>query len=183
MKKATFFTLSTLRKVTLCIILVVLSLMVLTNCKKKDSPPPPDLNRSFSCNADITYGNLSATAEITRTGAGVWDLKFTEPKNLKDISLSYNEGDVKVGYKGFSFSMPENSLPIKAVASSIIDAIDNAATQSGINVKNSGDNIVVNGKTDVGNYALTINPKDDTVISVSIPDIDLLVNFNSFTFN
>ncbi|NMA79468.1 MAG: hypothetical protein GX967_02335 [Clostridiales bacterium] len=183
MKKTAFFTLSTLRKITICILLIVLSLSILTSCKGKDSPTPPDLNRGFTCNADINYGDLSATAEIKRTGAGVWDLKFTSPKNLKDISLSYSEGDVKVGYKGFSFSISESALPIKAIASSIIGAIDNAATQSGIDVKSSGDDFIINGKTDVGNYILTINPEDDTVISVSIPDIDLLVTFDSFTFN
>ncbi|NMB30137.1 MAG: hypothetical protein GX988_01645 [Clostridiales bacterium] len=183
MKKAAFFTLSTLRKFTLCIILIVLSLLILTSCKNKDNPPPPDLNRGFTCNADITYGDLTATAEIARTGAGVWDLKFTSPTNLKDITLSYSEGDVKVGYKGFSFSMPESSLPVKAIASSIIGAIDNAATQSGIEVKSSGDDVIVNGKSDVGNYILTIDPKDDTVISVAIPDIDLSVKFDSFVFN
>ncbi len=144
-------------------------------------PATPDLNKGFSCTADITYDGLNVTAQINRIDNGKWEIKLLSPTSLKDITLTYSAGDMTIGYKGLSFNLPENSLPVQAITNNIVNAFDNAAQGIGIEVERSDDNTKMTGKINDITYTILVAP-DDTVIGLSIPDIKLEATFDGFSF-
>lgn len=54
----------------------------------------PDLGGSFSSDAEISFGNEKAKAEISRIEPGCWEFSFSEPKELSGVVMKLENGEV-----------------------------------------------------------------------------------------
>lgn len=159
--------------------MVCISVAILTGCK--GAANSPDLNKSYSCTANIDYNNFACTAQLARLDSGAWEVLLLSPSSVKDIKLTYQSGDVTVSYKGLSFSLPDNSLPVQPVIDNIVGALDNAANGIGLEFDKDGKNVTVSGVNEEVNYAVTVNT-EGAIVSLSMPDIGMEVTFEDFAF-
>ena len=162
----------------LVVIPLVLLFLFSTGCSSSPAEKPT-LQDGFTATVNINCDENDYTAILTRTGQGVWKAEFTEPKTVSGMSMNYENGEVSVKYKGFSVSLPNTSIPIKAVVASVFEALDNIANDPNSVAKRvEAGTIVVEGKVDENSYIITFD-KNGALLSVNIPSQKLSVTVKS----
>ncbi len=52
----------------------------------------PDMSGGFSSSAEVTFGKLTAQAEISRIQTGSWEFAFTAPEELAGVVMTIEDG-------------------------------------------------------------------------------------------
>ncbi len=172
-----------MKKTILSCALSVVMLFMLCCCSGKSTEKAESgagVPQSFSATADITYGDLSVTAEIARSAADNITLTINSPEQLNGMQFSFDGTDTRVSYYGISFTIPKNTATAKALASAVFSAINSAAEQSGASVSQNDGQIVIEGKIDEGKYSVTLDSDTGAIVSLSMPDLNLECSFSDF---
>lgn len=167
------------------LILVVVSIFSLSACSKVGKVKKeikPKLDSAFSCNIEMKYGDLISIAEVKRFGNGAWEAEFSEPSTLAGVILSFIDDNVTASYKGLSFSIPKSALPIKSMMSNLFTIIDETAAKDTIEVISEKDYLVIEGRTEQGDYAIKLDKDTGLLTSFEMPNLDLVIKFNDFVF-
>ncbi|MFZ2539271.1 MAG: hypothetical protein WAX04_10270 [Oscillospiraceae bacterium] len=138
------------------------------------------LKKSFDAKATIKMKDLVLTADINKTAVGCATIKISEPKSLKDMKFEYDGKDVKIGYKGLSVKLDENSKLVSSLVAIIVNSIDKAASESGVSVKVEGKVLVVSGESESGKFAITIDRESGSIASINLPELDFECHFDDF---
>jgi hypothetical protein len=139
----------------------------------------PELGNSWTVDSNIKYGDLDATAKITRNGKNIWDVEFASPNSLSGVRLSFNGDDVNASYKGLSFSVPKSALPYKALLGTLFTAVDELAEKDNIKGEVKDGVVIIEGKSENGNYKLGLDAKTGNLKSFEVPDYKAIVNFEN----
>ncbi len=113
----------------------------------------PKLDRPFSAEAEIAYGNESCKAQIKRFSEKSWELCVTEPYALEGLIVTLKDGETSLslyGLEGFA----DFSEEAVSAAKLITDALD--AAQGGTFSK-SGETKTVTGDSENAHYTLTLD--------------------------
>ena len=169
----------------LAAVLSLVIILFLGGCAGKDESPAPSetttpMNSSFTAKGDITFGDLSATVDFSRTAPGAFTAVLTSPEALNGMTFSYEGETVQVSYKGLTLHLQEDGLAVKAMTSAIVDAINSAMGDSGMNVKVKGDTASITGENDNGAFTLSLNKKTGAFVELLIPSLDLSCKFSDF---
>ena len=159
--------------------IVIISFSACNGNNKKNATP--DINKLFSCTADITYGDFKTTATINRLGNGMWDVEFITPNTLAGVKLSYNGVDITASYKGLSFSIPKDAAPIKGVLNYIFKAIDKSAEKVNMPYTEQDGMKIFKGESDDGDFTLSIDKSNGNLTSFDMPSRKLEVKFSNFS--
>jgi hypothetical protein len=132
----------------------------------------PELNKGYRMTADITYGDISARANIARNYAGGWTATFTEPYSLAGVEWDFSGGTLTTAYDGVI-----TSNTAEAVGTQMLNALENAMAgdESSRNIASSGKDIAVTGE----NYTLVVDRASGTPAALSMPGILLEVKFSN----
>jgi hypothetical protein len=132
----------------------------------------PDLNKGYRMTADITYGDISARANIARNYAGEWSATFTEPYSLNGVLWTYSGGVLTTGYDGVAAANTAD-----AVGTQMLSALENAVAGEDENrhVSSNGGDIAVTGD----NYTLLVDRASGTPAALSMPGVMLEVTFSN----
>jgi hypothetical protein len=132
----------------------------------------PDLNKGYRMTADITYGDISARANLARNYTGEWTVTFAEPYSLSGVEWIYSNGTLTTEYDGVAAANTADSVGVQ-----MIDALENAVAGSDGNrhVSSSGGDIAVSGE----NYTLIVDRSSATPIALSMPGALLEVTFSN----
>lgn len=155
---------------------------ILSGCNS--SPPPPSteevsaaVSRPFDAVADIKMGGISATADFNKTEEGVYSFSFTEPAALKGMVITMDAEKIGLSYLGLSLEADSEDVLDSAAAKAIVAAINKAAQPNGITVGTEGSSVTVSGETESGDFTLTLDPKNQSLLTLSIPNLDLECHF------
>ena len=144
------------------------------------APKTADFDTRYSVNADITCGELEASAEIKRTGSGSWQFCFTEPKQLSGLTLSLNEDGLTAGLGALSFNVEPNEIytMIPDIVSAAVDTLPEV--QDGSLSEEDG---IITLTTQFGEKPVTVTAAKDTgeLISLKCPYYKLAVYFSGQT--
>lgn len=170
-----------MKKFAACFIVCVMMVISLCACGGGGNTScKPNLNCTFSVNAEIQYDDMTAAAVITRIDKGNWDVEFSEPDTLSGVVLSFRDNNVEASYKGLSFSVPKSALPLKSMLLSFIDAADNLAEKDEITGDKKDEEIVVNGESEMGKYVIKFNDKN-LLSGFEMENLNLVMIFKDFT--
>ncbi len=174
--------------VVVCLLIVFVILMS-WGCSRKESSEkvsPEDVSstvaKPFDAKATIKMKDLVMTADVNRTAEGRATVQISEPKTLSGMSFAYDGKDVLVSYKGLTVKLDENSRLVSGAASIIVNAINAASSPSGINVSLDGKLLTVTGKSDSGQFKITMDKKSGAMATLSLPELDFECNFSDFAF-
>ena len=112
---------------SVCAFLCVFSLASCSNPMSASVKRPNNLSNSFTAKMNISLDKLNAEGTVTRHGDNMWTAEFNSPNTLSGVTLNFEENIVKASYKGLDFSVPKSALPVKAMLSNLIEAVDTAA--------------------------------------------------------
>lgn len=165
------------------LMLVVVSILSLSACGKIGKVKKeikPQLDSAFSCNVKMKYGDLLSEATVKRFGNGAWEADFSAPNTLAGVKLSFLDDDVTASYKGLSFSVPKSALPIKSMMSNLFTIIDETASKDTIEVINDKEYLIIEGRTEQGDYEIMLDKETGLLVSFAMPNLDLLIEFSDF---
>lgn len=140
------------------------------------------LKTPFDAKAKIKMKDLVLVADINKTDVGCATIKIAEPKSLKDMNFSYDGEDITIAYKGLSVKLDEKSKLVSSLVSIIVNSIDKAASDSGIDVKINGNALTVCGENESGKFNITIDKENGSIASINLPELDFECNFDNFLF-
>lgn len=138
------------------------------------------LKKPFDAKATIKMRDLVLTADINKTAVGVATIKINEPKSLKDMKFEYDGKDIKIGYKGLAVRLDENSKLVSSLVAIIVNSIDKAASDSGVDVRVDGKVLIVSGESESGKFSITIDRESGSIATINLPELDFECHFNDF---
>ncbi|MDE5853639.1 MAG: hypothetical protein K2O36_03495 [Ruminococcus sp.] len=137
-----------------------------------------NLNCAFNSNVTITLDKLTAEGVIKRFGDNQWEIEFESPNTLSGVNLAFNEGTVDASYKGLSFSVPKSALPVKAMLTNLIEAVDtNARADELKGSENDEGMFEISGSLEGGEYVLTVD-SSGYIASFDMPNNLLEMSFS-----
>ena len=137
-----------------------------------------NLNCAFNSNVTITLDKLTAEGVIKRFGDNQWEIEFESPNTLSGVNLAFNEGTVDASYKGLSFSVPKSALPVKAMLTNLIEAVDtNARADELKGSENDEGMFEISGSLEGGEYLLTVD-SNGYIASFDMPNNLLEMSFS-----
>lgn len=165
-------------KKIICLCISFMILFSFMGCSKKTTPVA--MKSLYSISADVKLGDFEATVGLNRLGNGVWDISFLKPDNINGLGVSYQEENMKVTYKGLSFSIPREDIPIKSIVTNLTSILDNVSLGTKVDFRKDGDKVIAKGKTDSGSYKVTFDEKTGSITSLELGDINLTANFSDY---
>lgn len=179
------------RTFAICVIgvLTVFTVLMCWGCSRRSSPPAADqrdvaaaLSRPFDAKATIKLKDLVMTADVNRTGQGQATIQINEPKTLSGMAFAYDGQDIRVSYKGLTVKLDENSKLVSSVASIIVNSIDAASSESGVDVRLDGGALVISGESDSGRFQITLDKENGSIATLNVPELDFECRFDDFLF-
>ncbi len=161
------------------VFLSVILIISFSACSKKADAV--DLNRLYSVTAEISYNGFNSTASLSRLGNGAWDINFTAPETISGMNITYVNETAEVTYKGLSFSIPKEEVPLSSIGEILTKVLDNAATASDTQYTEKNDKIKVKGETAGNKYELTVDKKSGAILNLEIEAIKLDASFTEFS--
>ena len=165
-------------KKLIALAICLLLLLPFGGCAKKSEPV--NMNRLYSVDANVKVGNFTADIGLNRLGNGVWDINFTKPDNLNGLSISYENDKANITYKGLSFALAKEDIPVKAIMSNLTNVLDNAALGKDISFTKKDGKITAKGKVNGIDYSITLDEKTGTILQLALPKQDLEVSFKDY---
>ncbi len=165
--------------VSLVIVIVAIATTACAGAKKKMLTPEPVA--LFSCNAAIAYDDFSATALLERYGDGAWSAEFSEPTTLSGVRLDFLDGDVTASYKGLSFSVPKDAVPVKALIAGLIEVFDESLKSNSLKGVAENGKITVSGSLSQGDYSIVFDENTGNLLSFEMPGSGLKMVFSDFS--
>lgn len=143
-------------------VVICVCLFVMTACSSPMNPSTKrenNLNTSFTAKMTIVLDKLTAEGTITRQSDSRWEAEFESPNTLSGVKLSFEDNIVNASYKGLNFSVPKSALPVKAMLTNLISAVDTAAREEQLQGTESEGMLNINGTLESGDYTLSIDDK------------------------
>ncbi|MGI5856197.1 MAG: hypothetical protein ACOX64_07030 [Candidatus Merdivicinus sp.] len=152
--------------------------------KTAEAPPSAEsvaesINRPFDVAATIKMGGIEAEADLNRTENGVCTFLFHQPAALDGMTVTLDRDTIGLSYLGLSVEADSEKVLSSSVTKAIVASINLAAEPSGVTVGVDGSAILVSGKTDSGDFTLRLDQKNQSMLTLSIPSLDLECHFSS----
>lgn len=144
---------------------------------KSETSRKNGLNCAFESSVNMTIDKLNAEGIIRRFGDGVWDVEFSTPNTLSGVKLSFDGGVVTASYKGLDFSVPQSAMPVKAMMSNLIEAVDTNARLDELKGSENDNVLEISGSLDGGDYVISVG-KDGKLISFEMENNKLKMIFS-----
>lgn len=162
---------------------LLLAAALFSGCGQGEAAPPsPEevsaaVSRPFDAVADIQMGGISATADLNKTEDGVFSFTFHEPAALNGMVVTMDDEKIGLSYLGLHIEADSEDVLDSAVTKSIVAAVNKAAQPNGITIGTEGSAITVSGETEAGEFTLTLDQKNQSLLTLSIPNLDLECHF------
>ncbi|MGN0619060.1 MAG: hypothetical protein ACI4J7_08580 [Ruminiclostridium sp.] len=132
--------------------------LLLSGCSApKIQTAVPDIDKSFSAEAELSYGKDSCTVQMRRFGENSWEFCVTEPFPLEGLIITVNDGETKLTMYDME-SLADVSEEAVSAARLITDAFE-AAIDNRENAAASEGIITLSGQAPTCTYTLTIDEK------------------------
>lgn len=131
----------------------------------------------FTCTANITTDDLSATGTLIRYAPDSWDIEFSEPSTLSGVKLTFNGTTSEASYKGLTYSMPKTAVPVNSMLLCLASAVDSVAGSEELDCTASDGLLTVKGSVDGGDYILTLEEDSGNLAMFEMKNLGLIITF------
>lgn len=135
---------------------------------------------NFSCKADITYGEFTASADVTRQADGQTTFVITEPESLKDMTFLFRDDQVSISYKGLTIDVEPTSFLASAAGSALVHSIDQTLKSENLQIVQKEDVLELSSKSFSGNYTMQLDKTTGALLKLLVPSLDLECDFSDF---
>ena len=170
---------NTAQKIVAALLLIILVLVLCFSCSRPSAAPAngkPDIPADISVTADIEYKGKNYQANIVKT-VSTYTVEMTEPPALKGLKWSFDGVDTELSYKGINVDLGDKSLLSGSISNAIIGSINNATGDSGVKLAASGNTYTLSGRTESGDYILSVDKSSGEIKKLEIPNIDFSALF------
>ena len=166
------------RRTAVCTAVLWVFLCSFCGCTQKVDPPLP---AAFTATAEITHGEFSCRANLTRQADGTLVTHLESPAALQALTVSQNETDCIFTFFGKEIRLPAGILPDAAFAKLVYAALQSAQSSSRCVKTRNGDVAVYSGMTAVGDtYTLTQDRETGALLTLTMQGQKLKADFSSF---
>ena len=135
------------------------------------------VQKPFDAVAQIKMGGIEATADLNKSEDGVFSFAFTAPKTLAGMTITMDKENIGLSYLGLSIEADSEAVLNSAVTKAIVAAVNKAAEPNGITIGVEGTAFTVRGETESGEFLITLDQRNQSLLSLSIPNLDLECHF------
>lgn len=161
-------------------VLASISIISAVSCSspmKSESSRVNNLNSPFTAKMSVSLDKMNADGTITRNSDSSWVAEFDSPNTLSGVKLTFEENIVKASYKGLDFSVPKSALPVKAMLTNLIDAVDSLAAEEQLSGSESEGLLNISGSLEGGEYTLSVD-KNGYIHTFEMPNNLLKISFS-----
>ena len=155
----------------------ILSAASCSSPMKSESSRENNLNSPFTAKMSVSLDKMIADGTITRHSDSSWVAEFDSPNTLSGVKLTFEDNIVKASYKGLDFSVPKSALPVKAMLTNLIDAVDSLAVEEELHGSEAEGLLHIEGSLDGGEYSLCVD-KDGYIHTFEMPNNLLKIAFS-----
>lgn len=142
---------------SMLVCMIVFAVVSCSSPMKQTTKRQNNLNTQFSAVMNVSLDKLNADGTITRFSDGNWEAEFDSPNTLSGVKLSFEGNNVSASYKGLNFSVPRSAIPVKAMLTNLISAVDTAAREEELQGSESEGLLNITGSLDGGDYTLSVD--------------------------
>ncbi len=153
--------------------------ILLNSCGEAPVTLDPSLSDAFTVTAELSCGDTTASANLTRYGKDLWDAEFSEPDSLAGVLFSAVNHEITASYKGLAFSVPKSALPVKSVLTLFFDAVDDVLDSETLNCKQSNDGYEAEGALSEGTYVMTFD-SSGLLLTFEMPNQEIAIQFTGY---
>lgn len=136
----------------------------------------PDMTAGWTAQAEISYGESTAQAEVTRSEPGCWQFAFTQPQELCGVTMRLENGELTASLGSLSVTAGEGDYTMLPVM--IADGVDSLSNaEIGTLTEENGvltARLTIDGATCV----ITADKSTGDIISFKSPDGRLAAFFS-----
>lgn len=136
----------------------------------------PDMDGCFSSAAELTYGKMSAQAEIDRTAPGCWEFTFTAPEEISGVVMMIQDG--KLSAKLGEISVEDGGGDHTALPLVISGAIDGLSGLSADDFTEKDGVLSAHSDYNGARCIVTVDKATGDILSVKSPSNKLAVYFS-----
>ena len=140
-----------------------------------------NLGSPFSAKMTVNLDKLSAEGTIYRKGDRCWEAEFDSPNTLSGVKLSFEENIVKASYKGLDFSVPKSAVPVKAMITNLMEAVDSLAAQEQLTGTENEGFTEISGSLEGGDYSLSLDGQGN-IHTFEMPNNLLKITFSEVEY-
>ncbi len=169
----------------LLLILTCLTVL-LTSCTNKENEEEKkkileDLQSDFSSGVHIVYEDFEAYGVLNKENNDYFDVYFTSPESLKDISITIMDEKAEIKYKDFAFTMGNGNVVEKTAVAIAEKVFNSLLEEKGGEINFIENNIVIKGDTGQAQFVVVINLAEGNKMKLEIPEQNFSMEFNNFT--
>ena len=140
------------------------------------------LENAFETNLNIKLGEMQAEAVFIRESPSSCTVRMLSPDSIKGTEMVFTEDKMHISYMGLSLSVDPNSVPGSAAIKLLISALDSSLQQEGVDLSYENRVLTATGEAGTGRFTLKIDPENGNLLSLSIPEEELEIEFKNFKF-
>ena len=159
---------------------------LLTSCQGKEKQAEKQkildsLKSDFTSGIHIMYEDVEAYGVINKENEDNFDIYFTSPESLRDISITLMDKKAKISYKDFSFTMGNENVVEKTAVAIAEKVFNSLLEEKGAEIHFIDNNIVIEGNTGEAEFSIVINLEEGNMMKLEIPSQKFSMEFNNFT--
>lgn len=166
-----------MRKLLCVACLLVIPVIFIVSCGKKEASAPDHLMVSLSASAQVIQGESSLSCTVTRNAEGVAVITVTEPAQLNGMSFEWRGDGYGISYNGLACETEKPFLPSTSFASAIINVLTACENVDSLVVQSQdGGKTVYSGSSESGRFEITVNNSDGFIEKITIAELKLTVD-------
>lgn len=134
----------------------------------------------FNCDISLKSNGKEYEMNVAKTKEGDFKMTFVKPSNLSTLSFEKTDDGLKVKFGNLEAAVDASSIPQSSLYNAVATTFE-SFSKGGITAKKQGSDICLYGKTEAGNFVLTLDeglrPK-----SLEIPSLKLNAQFSDFRY-
>lgn len=164
----------------LLIILFCLICMAVVAAGSSPSLTQPVVNpvMTFDSKANVSVGKSQYVCRLQYTAGQGAQLTLIEPQELQGMTWVWDHKILSVSYEGITVAQDNLALPQTGMIPMVLKSLDAASVDGALTT--SGDGLFF-GSGEKNNFTLTADRRSGQIKQLSIPDEELLVQFEPIT--
>lgn len=139
----------------------------------------PDFSSAYCANAEITFGDIEAKAEVTRSEPGCWEFEFSEPKELSGLVMTVENGELTASLGELTVTAGEGDYT--ALPLVIADGLDALQSADKAEFTEKDGMLTVRVEADGSKCTVTADKSTGDILSFKSPSDKLAVYFSDIT--
>lgn len=154
----------------ICGLICIVMAICACGCEKKASSL--SLANLYSVTAHAQQEDFECAMSLARLGNNAWDVSFTSPDSIKDMNITYEDGNAKITYMELETTVSKEQIKFSSSCEFITLVLDDFSKGKEIEFTKDSNNFFAKGKVDDEEYKLIFD-KSKTLTGLQSKDLEV----------